>query len=300
MSIQTIRERSAPTISGWWVLPIALPLLPVSFMTMMTCLALAEHQTAGLGLAAAFASATLGALALFALKGLFVVQPNQARVLQLFGAYRGTVRATGLRFTNPLYSKTRVSVRVRNFESERLKVNDAEGNPVDIGAVVVWRVSDTAEALFHVDSYEHFVAVQSEAALRNLAALFPYDGHGVDAVALRSHPVEIAARLREEIQARLEEAGVEVIESRISHLAYAPEIASAMLQRQQASAIVAAREKIVEGAVGMVETALAELAEREIVSLDEGRRSELVSNLLIVLCSDNQTQPVVQAGATRA
>lgn len=234
---------------------------------------------------------------LVVLRGLFVVQPNQARVLQLFGSYRGTVRETGLRWTNPFYSKQLVSVRVRNFESEKLKVNDLEGNPVEIGAVVVWRVSDTAEALFHVDDYQDFVAVQSEAALRNLAAHFPYDGE--DVVALRSHPTEVAAKLREEIQARLEEAGVDVIESRISHLAYAPEIASAMLQRQQANAIVAAREMIVEGAVGMVETALEELSEREVVALDESRKGELVSNLLVVLCSDSPAQPVVQAGASR-
>lgn len=297
MAIQVIREHEAPTISGWWILPIALPLLPVSFLGMTFGTALLSHGGGGALLALAFGAAMF--LSLVALKGLFVVQPNEARVLQLFGAYRGTVRATGLRWTNPLYTKSRVSVRVRNFESERLKVNDSEGNPVDIAAVVVWRVSDTAEALFHVDNYQHFVAVQSEAALRNLAALFPYDGHGDDAVALRSHPIEVASQLRDEIQARLAEAGVEVIESRISHLAYAQEIASAMLQRQQANAIVAAREKIVEGAVGMVETALTELARREIVDLDRDRRSELVSNLLVVLCSDNQTTPVVQAGASR-
>lgn len=297
MGIQVIRERHGPTVSGWWVLPWLLPTILLSFSGVMAGPALAQRDPSGslvlLGSIVVFFAS------LFALKGLFVVQPNQARVLQLFGAYRGTVRETGLRFTNPLYAKTRVSVRVRNFESEKLKVNDQEGNPVDIAAVVVWRVSDTAEALFHVDSYEHFVAVQTEAALRNLAALFPYDAHGDGQVALRSHPTEVAAQLREEIQARLSQAGVEVIESRISHLAYAQEIASAMLQRQQASAIVAAREKIVEGAVGMVETALEELSARAIVNLDDDRRSELVSNLLVVLCSDNQTTPVVQTGARR-
>ena len=297
MAVQVIREHEGWSIDGWWVVPLALVLMPSAFFGMSLGVALA-----GPGPTGALASLGCGLLFLLSfglLKGFFVVQPNQARVLQLFGAYRGTVRATGLRWTHPLYAKSRVSVRVRNFESERLKVNDSEGNPVEIAAVVVWRVSDTAEALFHVDSYSHFVAVQSEAALRNLAALFPYDGHGDGIVALRSHPVEVAAKLREEIQARLAEAGVEVIESRISHLAYAPEIASAMLQRQQANAIVAAREKIVEGAVGMVETALAELGSRAIVSLDDARRSELVSNLLVVLCSDNQTTPVVQTGASR-
>jgi len=293
VSIQTIRERKGFSISGWWVALGALPALPLSAIAAAAAAPSGPHPLAGLGFFAVMA------LALVALKGLFVVQPNQARVLQLFGAYRGTVRETGLRWTNPLYSRARVSVRVRNFESDMLKVNDLEGNPVEIGAVVVWRVSDTAEALFHVDDYEHFVGVQSEAAIRNLAAQFPYDATAQDDVALRSHPITVAGRMRDEIQERLAEAGVEVIESRLSHLAYAPEIASAMLQRQQASAIVAAREKIVEGAVGMVETALDALAEREIVDLDEGRRGELVSNLLVVLCSDNQTQPVVQAGASR-
>jgi len=293
VSIQVIRERKGPSISGWWTLLAALPAIPVCSVAAITA------TPAGLPPLAALGFFALTGLSLFVLKGLFVVQPNQARVLQLFGAYRGTVRETGLRWTNPLYSRSRVSVRVRNFESEMLKVNDLEGNPVEIGAVVVWRVSDTAEALFHVDSYEHFVAVQSEAAIRNLAAQFPYDATEGDQIALRSHPITVADRMRDEIQERLAEAGVEVIESRLSHLAYAPEIASAMLQRQQANAIVAAREKIVEGAVGMVETALDALAEREIVDLDEDRRGELVSNLLVVLCSDNQTQPVVQAGASR-
>lgn len=287
--IHVIRERRARTLNGWLVLPALLGGLPLSLI---------GFEAAGHGPGAG-ASLLLFALCFVGLRGLFVVQPNQARVLQLFGAYRGTVRDTGLRFTNPFYSKTRVSVRVRNFESPRLKVNDSDGNPVEIAAVVVWRVSDSAEALFHVDSYEHFVAVQSEAALRNLAALFPYDAHVDGEVALRSHPQQVAEQLREEIQARLSAAGVEVIESRISHLAYAPEIASAMLQRQQASAIVSARQTIVEGAVGMVETALEELSARRIVALDDEARSSLVSNLLVVLCSDNAATPVVQAGSAK-
>ena len=287
--IQVIRERRARTLNGWLVLPALLGGLPLSLIGVE-----AAGHGGGVG-----ASLLLFALCFIGLRGLFVVQPNQARVLQLFGAYRGTVRDAGLRFTNPFYSKTRVSVRVRNFESPRLKVNDSDGNPVEIAAVVVWRVSDSAEALFHVDSYEHFVAVQSEAALRNLAALFPYDVHTEGDVALRSHPQEVAEQLREEIQDRLSAAGVEVIESRISHLAYAPEIASAMLQRQQASAIVSARQTIVEGAVGMVETALEELRARQIVALDDDARASLVSNLLVVLCSDNAATPVVQAGAAK-
>ncbi len=288
--IQVIRERRARTLNGWLVLPVILLGIPASFVGF-------SAGAASLGPAVAAGSLIAFALCFVSLRGLFVVQPNEARVLQLFGAYRGTAREAGLRFTNPFYSKTRVSVRVRNFESQKLKVNDSEGNPVEIGAVVVWRVSDSAEAMFHVNNVGNFVAVQSEAALRNLAALFPYDQHGEGEVALRSHPREVADRLREEIQARLAAAGVEVIESRISHLAYAPEIASAMLQRQQASAIISARQKIVEGAVGMVETALQELAARRIAELDPEVKAALVSNLLVVLCSDNAAQPVVQTGA---
>jgi regulator of protease activity HflC (stomatin/prohibitin superfamily) len=188
--------------------------------------------------------------------GHFTVHPNEAKVLQLFGAYAGTVKNPGLRWANPFYTKKAVSLRVRNFESGKLKVNDARGNPIEIAAVVVWRVIDTAEAIFHVDDYEQFVHVQSEAALRNLAVGYPYDAYEKDQKALRSHTLEIAGQLRQEVQERLEQAGVEVMEARISHLAYAPEIAGAMLQRQQASAVVAARQRIVEGAVGMVEMAL--------------------------------------------
>lgn len=287
--IQVIRERRGPSINGWLVLPVLLAGFPLSFAGFS-----AGAQVLGPGVA------LVSMLAFFAcfiaLRGLFVVQPNEARVLQLFGAYRGSVRQAGLRFTNPFYSKKRVSVRVNNFESQRLKVNDADGNPVEIAAVVVWRISDSAEAMFHVNDVTNFVSVQSEAALRNLATQFPYDQHVDGEVALRSHAGHIADQLREEIQARLAAAGVEVIESRISHLAYAPEIASAMLQRQQASAIVSARQKIVEGAVGMVETALDELSSRRIVELDAESKGELVSNLLVVLCSDNAAQPVVQTG----
>lgn len=296
MAVQIIHERPARTISGWLALPPLAAAMPLALIGMMAGAALADIEPE-VGLLLSLGSAFVGLLALFCLRGLFVVNPNHTRVLQLFGSYRGTVRETGFRFTNPLYSKRAVSVRARNFESEQLKVNDSDGNPIDIGAIVVWRVSDTAEAVFHVDSYERFVAVQSEAALRNLATHFPYDAHVPGEIALRSHPQEIAERLREEVQARLLQAGVEVIESRISHLAYAPEIASAMLQRQQAAAIVSARETIVEGAVGMVETALHELETRSIVNLDASARAGLASNLLVVLCSDSPAQPVVQTGA---
>jgi regulator of protease activity HflC (stomatin/prohibitin superfamily) len=233
---------------------------------------------------------------LFCLPGLFSVQPNEARVLTLFGRYVGSVRETGLRWANPFYSKRRVSLRVRNFESEKLKVNDKDGNPVDIAAVVVWKVVDTAEALFHVDNYENFVHVQSESALRNMASHYAYDAHQEGEVALRSHTGEIAEKLKSEIQERLAQAGVEVVEARITHLAYAQEIAHAMLQRQQASAVIAARSKIVDGAVGMVEMALAQLEAKKIVELDGERRAAMVSNLLVVLCSEHSSSPVLNVG----
>lgn len=231
------------------------------------------------------------------LSGLFAVSPNQARVLTLFGRYQGTVREPGLWFTNPFTQKQRISVKVRNFDSDKLKVNDLDGNPIVIGAVVVWRVIDTAEAVFEVDDYEDFVKVQSEAALRNMATQYPYDAHEEGNIALRSHTAEIAEQLKVEVQERLQKAGVEVLEARISHLAYAQEIASAMLQRQQASAIIAARTRIVDGAVGMVEMALEGLSERGIVELDDERKAQMVSNLLVVLCSDKATQPIVNAGS---
>jgi regulator of protease activity HflC (stomatin/prohibitin superfamily) len=229
------------------------------------------------------------------LAGLFSVAPNEARVLQLFGAYVGTVRAPGLRWANPLYTKHKVSVRVRNFESAKLKVNDLDGNPIEIGAVVVWKVVDTAEAVFEVDDYNNYVHVQSEAALRNLATNYPYDSHD-DQESLRGTTQKIAEHLKQEIHDRLMKAGVEVLEARISHLAYAPEIAAAMLQRQQAGAIIAARQRIVEGAVGMVEMALELLSRREIVVLDNERKAAMVSNLLVVLCGDRNTQPVINTG----
>ena len=231
--------------------------------------------------------------------GFFMVAPNQGRVLQLFGRYVGSERREGLRWANPLYMKKKVSLRVRNFESGTLKVNDSSGNPIDIAAVVVWKVVDTAEALFEVDDYENYVQIQSEAALRNLATTHPYDSYGGEGqdFCLRGSPEEVAALLKTEVQNRLSKAGVEVIEARLSHLAYAPEIANAMLQRQQASAIVAAREKIVEGAVGMVDLALTRLADQHIVSLDEERKAAMVSNLLVVLCGEHAASPVVNTGS---
>jgi len=234
---------------------------------------------------------------LICLNGFFMVHPNQAKVLQLFGSYAGSVRETGLRWANPFYSKVAVSLRVRNFESGQMKVNDSSGNPIDIAAVVVWKVVDSAEAVFEVDDYESFVHIQSEAALRNMATSYPYEAHGGEVIALRSHPQEIAEKLREEVQDRLDKAGVQVIEARISHLAYAPEIASAMLKRQQAQAIVAARTQIVDGAVGMVKMALTELEAQGVVTLDPERRANMVSNLLVVLCGEENARPVLNAGS---
>ena len=229
--------------------------------------------------------------------GLFMVHPNEAKVLQLFGQYVGTVHDPGLKWVNPFYAKTAVSTRVRNFESGKLKVNDSRGSPIEIAAVVVWKVHDTAEALFEVDDYEEFVQIQSEAALRNLSTTFPYEPHEGEGIALRSHPGEIADSLKKEVQARLDKAGVTVIEARISHLAYAPEIANAMLRRQQASAIIAARRKIVEGAVGMVDMALELLDKDHVVELDEERKAAMVSNLLVVLCGEEGAQPVLNTGS---
>jgi regulator of protease activity HflC (stomatin/prohibitin superfamily) len=231
------------------------------------------------------------------LPGLFTVEPNEGKALTLFGTYKGTVREPGLWWVNPFMQKTSVSLRVRNFETNKLKVNDAYSNPVEIGAIVVWRVTDTAEALFEVNDYVQYVAVQSESALRALASQHPYDAHGSNEVALSTHQEEVNRGLALALVDRLAKAGVEVIEARISHLAYSPEIAAAMLQRQQASAIVAARQTIVEGAVGMVELALASLKERDIVDLDGERKAAMVSNLLVVLCSERSTQPVVNTGS---
>jgi hypothetical protein len=230
------------------------------------------------------------------LPGLYAVAPNEAKVLTLFGNYKGTVKTAGLWFSNPFMSKKSVSLRVRNFETNKLKVNDARSNPVDIGAIVVWRVTDTAEAVFEVNDYVEYVHMQSESALRTLASAHPYDSHGHGDIALSTHQTEVNKGLQEALHERFLKAGVEVIEARISHLAYAQEIAAAMLQRQQASAIVAARQTIVEGAVGMVEMALDALSAKNIVTLDDERKAAMVSNLLVVLCSDRAAQPVVNTG----
>lgn len=229
--------------------------------------------------------------------GYYMVEPNQAAVLTLFGKYVGTVREQGLRFSNPFFTARKVSLRVRNFESGRLKVNELNGSPIEIASVIVWRVVDSAEATFNVDDYESFVQIQSEAALRSMATRYPYDQHTEGEISLRSHAQEISEHLKEQLDERLTTAGVDVIEARISHLAYASEIAQAMLQRQQAEAVVAARRRIVDGAVGMVQMALHDLKEQGIVDLDEERQAQMVSNLLVVLCSDRATQPVINTGS---
>ncbi|WP_436786518.1 SPFH domain-containing protein [Yinghuangia sp. YIM S10712] len=235
--------------------------------------------------------------ALFGLFGLTTIAPGQARVIQLFGHYQGTVRHEGLRWVNPLTDRTRVSTRIRNLETQTAKVNDFDGNPIEIAAVVVWQVQDTAQAMFEVDDFEEFVAIQAETAVRHIANSYPYDNHNTDGLSLRDNADEITAKLSAEIGVRVEAAGVRVIESRITRLAYAPEIAQAMLRRQQAGAVVAARTRIVEGAVGMVELALHRLEEQHIVDLDDERRAAMVSNLLVVLCSEQATQPVVNSGS---
>lgn len=279
-------ETTASTLSGY-------PMLAILPLTVLAGVAGALMLG---GVAIKILSLIVALLALVCLAGFYMVAPNEGRVLQLFGQYVGTDRALGLRWANPFYSKQRVSLRIRNFESGQLKVNDSAGNPIEIAAVVVWRVVDTAEAVFEVDDYEDYVAIQSEAAIRNMATSYPYDDHEGESITLRGSANEIGDILKAEVQDRLGKAGVEVLEARISHLAYAPEIASAMLQRQQASAIVAARSKIVEGAVSMVEAALAQLTERQIIELDAQSKASMVSNLLVILCSDRAAQPVVNSG----
>ncbi|MES2624909.1 MAG: SPFH domain-containing protein [Pseudomonadota bacterium] len=268
------------------------------FVLLVLQIALVAAVVVGPGLLKIFAA--LGAIIVFICWfGFYLVQPNQGKVLQLFGRYVGTDRVSGLRWANPLYSKKSVSLRVRNFESGRLKVNDANGNPIEIAAVIVWRVVDTAEAIFEVDNYENYVTIQSESALRNLATSYPYEDHDDEneVLSLRSNANEIALKLKQEVHDRLQKAGVEVMEARLSHLAYAPEIAQAMLQRQQATAVLAARKIIVQGAVYMVSAAIEQLKALDVVELDAERKAAMVSNLLVVLCGDHQVKPVINAGS---
>ena len=284
-----IRERSYNGLPG---LPVLFTLILVDAALFWMLIMNIREESAPEIVAAAIGIA----VATFLSAGLFMVNPNEAKVLQLFGAYKGTAKEQGLRWANPFLMKRKVSLRVRNFESSHLKVNDIDGNPIEIASVVVWKVFETAEAVFEVDDYEHYVKVQSEAALRNLATSYAYDAHDDAQVSLRGHTGAVADHLKREIGDRLVKAGVEVIEARLSHLAYAPEIAAAMLQRQQAGAIIAARQKIVEGAVGMVEMALDMLSQKSIITLDEDRKAAMVSNLLVVLCGDRNTQPVINTG----
>ena len=285
-----LREKVRKVASGY-------PMLSVLLVLQIGSVYWIVASARGLNTAGIIAGVVAAVIVAVLWFGFFMVHPNEAKVLQLFGKYVGTAMEPGLRWANPFFSKKRVSVRVRNFESGKLKVNDSRGSPIEIAAVVVWKVVDSAEAVFEVDDYEEFVTIQSEAALRNLATTYPYEAHGEDDVALRSDPLQIADALRSEIQARLDKAGVQVIEARISHLAYAPEIANAMRRCQQASAIIAARTQIVEGAVSMVEMALQELEKKHVLDLDEERKAAMVSNLLVVLCGEHDAQPVLNTGS---
>ena len=273
----------------------SLPGIPVLLiLLLLDVVAIALPLTHGVHPGPAWIAATV---VTFLMAGVYKVEPNQAAVLSLFGKYVGTVKENGLRWNNPFLTKRKVSLRIRNFESGKLKVNELDGSPIEIAAVIVWKVVDSAEAVFNVDDYESFVHIQSEAALRGMATSYPYDQHEEGQMSLRSHPVEISNELKRHLDERLGSAGVDVLEARISHLAYAPEIAQAMLQRQQANAVVAARARIVAGACGMVEMALAELEKSGVVTLDEERKASMVSNLLVVLCSDRGAQPVVNSGS---
>ncbi|WP_242906914.1 SPFH domain-containing protein [Actinomadura terrae] len=287
-----ISERAARDVGGWPMLGVGLGLILLGAVAVLLGLA----AGGGAGLAVGITAAVLLVLAgLVVLAGLTAVAPGEARVLQVLGRYAGTVRTDGLRWVNPITDRRKVSTRIRNHETGLAKVNDLDGNPIEISAVVVWQVRDTARAMFEVDDFVEFVAFQTEAAVRHIAGSFPYDAH--DRTSLRDNADEITGQLSEELRQRVASAGVEIIESRITRLAYAPEIAQAMLRRQQAGAVVAARQRIVEGAVGMVQLALDRLDEEDVVELDEERKAAMVSNLLVVLCADRDAQPVVNAGS---
>lgn len=281
-------EKKAHTMSGWGMLSLILAMIVLSIIMFISGI---KQQN----LLILFTGVGLMVLGFTLLAGLFVINPNEAAALLLFGSYKGTTRENGLRFANPFMRKEKISLKARNLNGERLKVNDLTGNPIEIAVVVVWKVVNTAEALFDVDDYEEYVTVQSESAVRHLAGAYPYDGNEDD-LTLRGTTDDISEHLQRELQERLDKAGVKVIEARLSHLAYAPEIAHAMLQRQQATAVVAARQKIVEGAVGMVEMALKELGEKDLVEFDEDKKATMISNLLVVLCSEHAAQPVINTG----
>jgi len=289
------REKVVNVPNGWLMLGVNLLLLSGSAWLLYS--AIRAGVTGHFPVVRFLSSLVLLGLTGLMFSGHFTLQPNQSRVLILFGAYHGTVKQSGFHWANPFYSRgTKVSLRAHNTPTEKLKVNDKRGNPIEIAAVVVWRVDDTARAIFDVEDYHQYVDVQSEAAVRQLASAYPYDQADEGEVALRSHAAEVAADLQAELQRRLAIAGVEVVEARITHLAYAPEIAQAMLRRQQAEAVIAARQKIVQGAVSMVEMALHDLASRKVVALDDDRRAAMVSNLLVVLCGEAGVTPVVNTG----
>ncbi|MGW2491753.1 SPFH domain-containing protein [Streptomyces sp. NPDC001606] len=293
MPAPRVREFSAHSIGGG--LALLLGLLGLGGTAALLAAA-ANVSAAGPKAGLIIAGIVVFLAAVISLRGLNTVAPGEARVVQLFGRYRGTIRQDGLRWVNPFTSRTRISTRVRNHETAVLKVNDAYGNPIELAAVVVWKVQDTAQAVFEVDDFAEFVATQTETAVRHIAIEYPYDAHDADGLSLRGNAEEITEKLAVELQARVEAAGVQIVESRFTHLAYAPEIASAMLQRQQAGAVVAARREIVDGAVGMVEAALARISEADIVELDEERKAAMVSNLMVVLCGDRAPQPVLNTG----
>ena len=282
-------EREIHCVAGWLMVGV----LFLAGVGAIAGMVRAIETESGPGIAV---STFVFVLAAVCFAGMVVINPNQAKVVTLFGVYKGSIKQPGFWWVNPLTTRKGISLRVRNFESDKLKVNDHDGNPIEIASVVVWKIIETFEAMFNVDDYEHFVHVQSEAAVRILATTYPYDAHEEGQVSLRHFSGEVSDRLRHEIQERLATAGIQVIEARISHLAYAPEIAGAMLRRQQATAVIAARQKIVEGAVGMVEMALDEISRKHIVNLDDERKAAMVSNLLVVLCSDRGVEPVVNAG----
>ena len=287
-----IQEREARALPGY---PMALALLVATVAGVLALIfGVVDLEHAGRG--STLAVVAIAVLLVIGWRGLTAVNPNEARALVLFGRYAGSLKEQGFWWVNPFTRRPRISIKVRNFESQKLKVNDHDGNPIEIAAVVVWRVHDTAEALFEVDDYEEFLKVQTEAAIRTLTTSYPYEPHLDDELSLRGNPHEVGAQLQTEVQGRLQKAGIEVMDTRISHLAYAPEIANAMLRRQQASAVIDARTRIVEGAVSMVQMALDQLSTKHIVELDEERKATMVSNLLVVLCSEHETQPVVNTG----
>ena len=283
------REQAATAANGWVFIFIAFALFALALFLIISGLSTESVGKAVVGFVCALA-------ALLMLGGFFTLQPNESAVFTLFGAYHGTTRQNGFLWANPFYRKLRVSLRVRNLNGEKLKVNDKRGNPVEIAVVIVWRIQDTAQAVFDVDSYETYIRIQSESCVRHIASSYLYDDGDPSETTLRGGGVEVAAALAKELQDRLARAGIGIEEARLTHLAYAPEIAQTMLRRQQAEAVIAARQKIVFGAVGMVEMALRELSEKGVVKLDEERKAAMVSNLLVVLCSESQAQPVLNAG----